>query len=58
MPAYEAEIRAFIATVEQGVEPPATGQDGLMALALADAAIKSVEQARVVKVSEILGESH
>lgn len=55
MPAYEAEIRAFIATIERGIEPPTTGQDGLMALALADAAVKSVEQARVVKVSEILG---
>jgi len=55
MPAYEAEIRAFIAAVEQGVTPPTTGEDGLMALALADAAIKSVLEGRVVKVSEILG---
>lgn len=55
MPAYEAEIRAFVAAVEQGVTPPTTGEDGLMALALADAAIKSVLESRVVKVSEILG---
>lgn len=54
MPAYEAEIRAFIASVEQGVIPPTTGHDGLMALALADAAILAVKEKRVVKVSEIL----
>ena len=55
MSAYEAEIRAFVAAVEQGVTPPTTGHDGLMALALADAAVKSVAEGRAVKVSEILG---
>jgi len=55
MPAYEAEIRAFVAAVEDGVIPPTTGHDGLMAMALADAALKSVAEGRVVKLAEILG---
>jgi len=55
MPAYEAEIRAFVAAVEEGVTPPTTGIDGLLALALAEAAVKSVAEGRVVKVSEVLG---
>ncbi len=31
-----------------------SGEDGLIALALADAAVKSVAEGRVVKMSEIL----
>jgi len=54
MPAYEAEIRAFVAAVEDGIAPPTTGHDGLMAMALADAALKSVEEGRAVLLSEIL----
>ncbi|MDH5797920.1 MAG: inositol 2-dehydrogenase [Paracoccaceae bacterium] len=55
MPAYRAEISAFVDSMENGTTPPATGQDGLMALVLADAAVKSVAEGRVVMVSEILG---
>lgn len=55
MPAYEAEIKAFVAAVEQGVTPPTTGLDGLLALALAEAAVKSVAEGRLVKVTEVLG---
>jgi myo-inositol 2-dehydrogenase/D-chiro-inositol 1-dehydrogenase len=55
MPAYEAEIAAFVAAAQNGTTPPTTGQDGLLALVLADAAVKSVAEGRVVKVSEILG---
>ena len=54
MPAYRAEIAAFVASIETGAPVPTTGEDGLRALALADAALKSVEEGRVVKVSEIL----
>lgn len=54
MPAYEAEIRTFVSAIETGTEPKTTGYDGLMALALADAALKSVEEKRAVKLSEIL----
>lgn len=55
MPAYKAEIAAFVKAVEDGETPPTTGKDGLLALALADAAVKSVAEGRTVKVSEILG---
>ena len=52
--AYAAEIAAFVGALTQGHQPPVTGQDGLMALALADAAVKSVAEGRVVKVVEVL----
>lgn len=52
--AYTAEIEAFVDSVERNVPPPTTGQDGLMALALADAALLSVAEGRAVKVPEIL----
>jgi myo-inositol 2-dehydrogenase/D-chiro-inositol 1-dehydrogenase len=53
--AYAAEIAAFVASLRDRTPPPTTGHDGLMALALADAALKSVAEGRVVRVSEILG---
>lgn len=52
--AYEAEIAAFVACLTKGASLPTTGHDGMMALALADAAIKSVEEGRAVKLTEIL----
>lgn len=51
--AYAAEIAAFIAAVQQGDAPSPDGRDGLMALALAEAAVRSVAQSRAVRVSEI-----
>lgn len=52
--AYAAEIAAFIAAVSgKGAASP-SGEDGLIALALADAALKSVAEGRVVKMTEIL----
>jgi len=53
--AYAAEIAAFVAAVKAGTEPPTTGRDGLMALALAEAALRAAREGRVVQVSEILG---
>lgn len=53
--AYAAEIAAFVAAMRDGTLPPATGDDGLKALALADAALKSVAEGRAVKLSEITG---
>lgn len=53
--AYAAEIATFIAALASGVEPSPSGEDGLMALALADAAVRSVAENRVVSVAEILG---
>lgn len=52
--AYAAEIAAFVAAVEAGAAPPTTGHDGLMALVLAEAAARSVDQGRSVSVAEIL----
>lgn len=52
--AYANEIAAFVRAIADGSPMPTTGHDGLLALALADAALKSVEEGRVVKVSEIL----
>ncbi len=53
--AYANEIAGFIKAVTDKTETPTTGHDGLMALALADAALMSVAEGRVVKVAEILG---
>ena len=52
--AYANEIAAFIAAVNGGAATPTTGHDGLMALALAEAALKSVAEDRVVRVAEVL----
>jgi myo-inositol 2-dehydrogenase/D-chiro-inositol 1-dehydrogenase len=52
--AYANEIAAFIAAVTEGAATPTTGEDGLRALALAEAALKSVAEGRLVKVSEVL----
>ena len=51
--AYAAEIAAFIDAV--GAKQPAapSGEDGLLALALAEAALLSVREGRTVKVSEV-----
>ena len=52
--AYAAEIATFIAALNgKGAAEP-TGEDGLIALALADAAVKSVADGRVVKMSEVM----
>ncbi len=53
--AYAAEIKAFIEAVSNGTTPPTTGDDGLMALALAEAATISVAKGRVVTMDEVLG---
>jgi myo-inositol 2-dehydrogenase/D-chiro-inositol 1-dehydrogenase len=53
--AYANEIAAFIRAVGDGGATPTTGEDGLKALVLADAALKSVAEGRAVKVSEVLG---
>jgi myo-inositol 2-dehydrogenase/D-chiro-inositol 1-dehydrogenase len=53
--AYANEIAAFVAAVEGGGATPTTGEDGLRALALADAALRSAEEGRAVRVSEVLG---
>ena len=52
--AYAAEITAFVATIRDGAAAQPSGHDGLMALALSEAALKSVAEGRVVALSEIL----
>ena len=52
--AYAAEIATFIAAIAGKVPAQPTGEDGLQALALAEAALKSVAEGRTVKLSEIL----
>ncbi|HEY0213511.1 MAG TPA: inositol 2-dehydrogenase [Paenirhodobacter sp.] len=51
--AFAAEIGAFVDAVEQGKTPPVTFEDGRQALILADAALRSVREGRVVKTSEV-----
>jgi myo-inositol 2-dehydrogenase/D-chiro-inositol 1-dehydrogenase len=51
--AYAAEVTELVAALAENRAPRTGGHDGLMALALADAAVKSVEEQRVIKVSEI-----
>ncbi|KPP87943.1 MAG: myo-inositol 2-dehydrogenase / D-chiro-inositol 1-dehydrogenase [Rhodobacteraceae bacterium HLUCCA08] len=53
--AYAAEIAGFVAALADAGPMPATGHDGMMALALADAAVLSVEQGRAVRVGEVTG---
>jgi myo-inositol 2-dehydrogenase/D-chiro-inositol 1-dehydrogenase len=53
--AYANEIAAFVASVAEGKPTPTTAEDGLRALALADAALKSVAEGRAVKVAEVTG---
>ena len=53
--AYAAEITAFIEAVGTKKVAAPSGEDGLLALALAEAALKSVKEGRMVKVSEITG---
>jgi len=52
--AYANEIAAFVSSVTLGTATPTTGQDGLLALALAEAALKSVAEGRAVKVAEVM----
>ena len=53
--AYAAEIAAFVAAVaDKGAASP-SGEDGLVALALAEAALRSVAEKRTVSMREVLG---
>ncbi|MRN66004.1 inositol 2-dehydrogenase [Brucella sp. 10RB9213] len=52
--AYAAEIGAFIDALDSGKAPMPSAEDGLKALALAEAALRSVKEGRTIKVAEIL----
>ncbi|MDB5472877.1 MAG: iolG [Devosia sp.] len=53
--AYAREISTFIDALETGSPANPSGLDGLIALALAEAAVRSVNEGRAVKVSEVTG---
>jgi myo-inositol 2-dehydrogenase/D-chiro-inositol 1-dehydrogenase len=48
--AYAAEISAFIDSLESGTAPSPSAEDGLIALQLADAALRSAKQGAIVKI--------
>lgn len=52
--AYAAEIAHLVEALTNGRQPATSGHDGLMALALAEAALKSVTEKRVVAVGDLL----
>jgi myo-inositol 2-dehydrogenase/D-chiro-inositol 1-dehydrogenase len=52
--AYASEIASFIAALAAKTPATPSGEDGLVALALAEACLKSVAECRVVKMAEIL----
>ncbi|MBL4626566.1 MAG: inositol 2-dehydrogenase [Roseicyclus sp.] len=54
MPSYVTEWAAFVTAVETGAPLPVTLEDGVLALAMAEAATRSVAQCRPVKLSEVL----
>ena len=53
--AYAREISSFIDAVESKSPATPSGVDGLIALAMADAALKSAKEGRAVKLSEVTG---
>jgi myo-inositol 2-dehydrogenase/D-chiro-inositol 1-dehydrogenase len=53
--AYANEIAAFIDAIGGKRAASPSGRDGLIALALADAALRSVKEGRTVKVTEVMG---
>lgn len=53
--AYAREISSFIDFVETKAPASPSGTDGLIALALAEAALRSVKEGRAIKVSEVTG---
>ena len=55
--AYAAEIAAFADAVANGAPVPTTGRDGLMALALAEAARRAAGEGRVVPLAEVLDDA-
>lgn len=48
--AYANEIASFIAAIEKGAKITPSGADGLAALVLADAAVQSVKDGKLIKV--------
>lgn len=51
--AFSAEIDEFVSAIEEGRSPEVGFEDGRLALLLAEAAIKSAAEGRVVRLSEL-----
>ena len=51
--AFDAEIEAFVTAIETNTAPEVGFKDGVQALVLAEAALLSVREGRVVKLSEV-----
>ncbi|WP_182086262.1 inositol 2-dehydrogenase [Aureimonas sp. ME7] len=54
--AYRAEIATFLQNVRDGQPMNPSGEDGLRALALAEAANRSLAEGRLVRVAEVLAD--
>jgi myo-inositol 2-dehydrogenase/D-chiro-inositol 1-dehydrogenase len=52
--AYAAEIAAFVAAIRSGDAPKPDGRDGLLSLAIAEAALRSVREGRPVRPDALL----
>jgi myo-inositol 2-dehydrogenase/D-chiro-inositol 1-dehydrogenase len=50
IPAYTNEIKAFIKSIADDTEPPATGTDGVIALRIADACFESMHTGKRVEI--------
>ena len=53
MPAYKAEWAAFVAAVQEGGDMPVSLQDGVQALAMAEAAQRSFDSSRPVRLADV-----
>jgi len=53
MPAYKAEWAAFVAAVQEGDDMPVSLQDGVQALAMAEAAQRSFDCSRPVRLADV-----
>ena len=53
MPAYKAEWAAFVAAVQEGDDMPVSLQDGVQALAMAEAAQRSFVSSRPVRLADV-----
>ena len=52
--AYDAEIKHFVDCVTHRAQPRTSGHDGLMAIALAEAALESVRTGKTVRPADVL----
>ena len=53
MPAYRTEWAAFVAAVQEGDDMPVSLQDGVQALAMAEAAQRSFDSSRPVRLADV-----